>query len=163
MLKCNPRLAKRQSKLCLATNRWKDLTQEDAAQRVIDGESLLCLGVAGTGKTHFLSGIVEQLRAQGKRVDIISKTHMASRRPGGVTADHYVRKHILHGCCTADYVWVDEISQIDIGILAQLNKLTFSKVKWLLSGDFNQFPPLFNNWKGSPIEEDAFEKKQFAT
>ena len=31
-------------------------------------------------------------------------------------------------------------------------------MKWLLSGDFHQFPPLFNNWKGSLIEEDAFEK-----
>ena len=59
------------------------------------------------------------------------------RNARGVTADHYVCRHIIHGACTADYIWVDEISQVDIEILCQLNKLTFTKLRWLLSGDFN--------------------------
>ena len=68
----------------------------------------------------------------------------------GVTADHYVRRHIIHGACTADYLWVDEISQVDIGNLCQLNKLCYTKVGFLLSGDFNQFPPLFNGPLSAP-------------
>ena len=101
---------------------------------------------------------MKRLREAGKCVDIISKTHTASQRAGGVTADHYVRRHIVHGACTADYVWVDEISQVDIGILCQLNKLTYTKVRFLLSGDFNQFPPPFNGFCGAPLDEHAFER-----
>jgi hypothetical protein len=125
---------------------------------VLDGGSLYARGIAGTGKTHYIQTIVEQLRGQGKRVEIISKTHTASRRAGGKTADHWVRKHVLNGCCTADVIWVDEISQLDVGLLAQLNKLTYtSSVRWLLSGDFHQFPPVHDAWKGAPVQEGAFE------
>ena len=159
LLKCNPRIPKRTGEISIMKNTFKDLAQEEATQSVIDGSSLLVLGIAGTGKTHFCQGIVEQLRSLGKRVDVISKTHTASRRAGnGVTADHWVRKHVLHGCCSADYVWIDEISQLDIGLWSQINKLTYTNTKFLLSGDFNQFAPLFNTWKGATIPEDALEK-----
>ena len=47
---------------------------------------------------------------------------------------------------------------MDIGILCQLNKLTYTKVRFLLSGDFNQSPPLFNGFRGAPIDETAFER-----
>ena len=59
---------------------------------------------SGTGKTFFIKDLVEKLKALGKRVDIISKTHTASERAGGCTADHYVRRHILHGACMADVI-----------------------------------------------------------
>jgi predicted PilT family ATPase len=61
---------------------------EEGERRVLEGSSLLVTGIAGTGKTHFLQGVVERLRTRGKIVDIISKTHVASRRAGGVTTDH---------------------------------------------------------------------------
>jgi hypothetical protein len=100
--------------------------------------------------------LAEKLRVLGKKVDIISKTHTASERAGGCTADHYVRRHILHGACLADVIWIDEISQLEVTLWAQLNKLEGQQ--WLLSGDFNQFPPIYNSWKGCVLEEDAFEK-----
>ena len=53
---------------------------------------------------------------------------------------------------------MDEISQVDIGSLCQLNELTYTKVRFLLSGDFNQFPLLFDGFHGAPIEETAFER-----
>jgi hypothetical protein len=112
-------------------------------------------GIAGTGKTHFMKTLVARLRTDGKRVDCISKTHTASERMGGVTADHYVRRHILHGSCSCHVLWIDEISQLDCSLWAQLNKLD---VQFLLSGDFNQFPALFDSWRGSPVEEGAFQR-----
>ena len=136
-------------------------TQASAAQAVSnDNQSLLVLGIAGTGKTTYLRHLVEHLRSCKKKVDIISKTHCASSRAGGVTADHYVRRYILHGTCTADYLWIDEVSQADIGILCQLNKLTYTNVKFLISGDFNQFAPLFNTYKGAQVPDDAFERSR---
>jgi hypothetical protein len=76
---------------------WRDLSEVEAEEAVLRGESLLLLGIAGVGKTHRAHGIVERLLCAGKRVDVISKTHTASMRAGGVTVDHWVRRHILHG------------------------------------------------------------------
>ena len=41
----------------------------------------------------------------------------------------------------SDYAWVDEFLQIDVGILCQPNKLTYSKAR-----------------RGTPIEETAFQQ-----
>ena len=94
----------------------------------------------------------------GLKVDIISKTHCASARAGGRTADYWIRRHIINGDCTADYLWIDEISQLDIELITALNRLTYTNVKFLISGDFNQFGALGNSFRGASIAEDAFEK-----
>ena len=104
-------------------------------------------GCPGTGKTTLMRGIVERLRALGRVVDAISKTHVASSRAGGCTADHYVLRHMLHGACRADYVWIEEYTQLDAAILTQLNTLTFTNVKWLLTGGPNQFPAIFSSFR----------------
>jgi hypothetical protein len=137
---------------------WRELCEVGAEERVLRGESLLLLGIAGTGKTYRAQGIVERLRCAGKRVDVISKTHTASRQANGVTADHWVRRHILHGSASCDYLWIDEVSQVDIGLLNQIAKLHWAGVKFLLSGDFHQFAPIANSWRGSPVHEDALER-----
>lgn len=147
------------TQLAVPASAFRDLTPEQGAEAVLcAGQSLLVLGVAGTGKTTFLRGVVERLRAAGQRVAVISKTHCASARAGGCTADYFVRRHVLHGACNADVIWIDEISQIDAALWAQLNKLTYTKVRWLLSGDFAQFPALFSSFRGCPVPEDAFER-----
>ncbi len=52
-----------------------------------------------------------------------------------------------------------EISQIDVGLLLQICKLTFSSnIRFLLSGDFFQVAPISNNFRGAPVSEDALEK-----
>jgi hypothetical protein len=137
---------------------WRDLEQVAAEERVLRGESLLVLGVAGTGKTHYVQGIAERLRHMGKNVDVISKTHTDSRRAGGVTADHWVRRHILHGTTCCDYLWIDEVSQVEVGILNQIAKLGFTPMGFLLSGDFDHFAPISNHWRGSSVREDALER-----
>jgi hypothetical protein len=136
----------------------RKLCEVEAARRVINGESLLCEGVAGTGKTTYIQGLVQELRALGRTVAIISKTHTASQRAGGVTADHWVRRHILHGCAVADCVWIDECFQLETELWAQLNKL--SGRQWILSGDAHQFAPLFDSWRGAPVAEDAFQRSR---
>jgi len=120
--------------------------------------SLFVQGIAGTGKTTYCQGIVERLQASGERVDIISKTHVASRRAGGVTADHWVRRHVINGSPKCTVLWIDEISQIDVGLLLQICKLTFCGIHFILSGDFNQFAPIGNNFRGTPVEESALQQ-----
>ncbi len=156
LMKSTPQLPSRAWSLVERPRAWTTLAAEEAERLVLSGESLLCLGVAGCGKTFFLQGVVERLRAEGKRVDIISKTHVASNRAGGVTADHWVRKYVINGAPSCDCLWIDEISQLDVGLWLQLSKLTFCGMQFLLSGDFNQFSPIGNSFRGSLIPDDAF-------
>ena len=126
---------------------------------MLEKESLFVQGIAGTGKTTYCQGIVERLKAAGERVDVISKTHVASRRAGGVTADHWVRRHVVNGSPKCTVLWIDEISQIDVGLLLQICKLTFcANMRFILSGDFNQFAPIGNNFRGTPVSETALQK-----
>jgi hypothetical protein len=123
---------------------------------VLAGESLLIEGIAGTGKSYFAQQLIAALRAQGKTIAIMSKTHTASSRIGGCTADHWVRRHILNGAATVDVLWVDEAFQLETNLWSQLNRL--SGRQFILSGDPNQFPPLFDNWRGVAVPEDAFQR-----
>ena len=75
-----------------------------------------------------------------------------------MTAHHWVRRHVINGCPKCTVLWIDEISQIDVGLLLQICKLTFSSnIRFLLSGDFNQFSPIGNNFRGTPVSEDALQ------
>jgi hypothetical protein len=154
-MKMEPQMPRRSATFTWAPRRWRDLSEELATKAVLNGENLLVQGVAGTGKTHYVLGLIEQLKALGKKVDIIAKTHTASARAGGVTADHYVRRAILHGACTVDVIWVEEVSQIECSLWAQLNKVN---KQWILSGDFNQFPPVFDSWRGCEVSEGYLER-----
>ena len=106
--------------------------------------------LAKTGKTT--RGRVEGFREE---VDIKAKTHTASARAGGCTLDHYVRRHILHGALVTKAIWVEEFSQGETTLWAQLSKP--EGLQFLLSGDFNQMPPFFDSWVGTPVHEAAFE------
>jgi hypothetical protein len=148
----------RNSRLELRPRLWRQCEPEEGEFMVMQGESLLVQGIAGTGKTTYCRGIVERLQAAGERVDIISKTHVASRRAGGVTADHWVRRHVINGSPLCTVLWIDEVSQIDIGLLLHICKLTYtSSIRFILSGDFHQFAPIGNNFRGTPIAENALE------
>ena len=104
LLKSNPKRPSRSCKLNVKSIQWNDLSPTDAESRVIvKGQSLLVLGSPGTGKTTLLQGITERLRSLSKTVEIISKTHCASTRAGGCTADHWIRKHVINGSCAADF------------------------------------------------------------
>jgi hypothetical protein len=157
LMKSTPQLPNRTWDLKDQPHNWRTLSADEAEGRALDGESLVVFGVAGVGKTFFLQGVVERLRASGKKVDIVSKTHVASNRAGGVTADHWVRRYVINGSPSCDVLWIDEISQLDVGLWLQLSKLTFTKMQFLLSGDFNQFSPIGNSFRGSIIADDAFE------
>ena len=44
-----------------------ELDEAEAARRVINGQSLLCEGIAGVGKTYYVQGLVQELRARAHR------------------------------------------------------------------------------------------------
>ena len=42
---------------------------------------------------------------------------------------------------------VEECAQLDAAILTQLNIHTFTNVKWLCTGDPNQFPAIYSSFR----------------
>jgi len=124
----------------------------------MQGKSLLVQGIACSGKSYDCNKIVERLRASGVKVDIVAKTHTASARAGGCTLDHWCQRHVLNGAPSCQVLYIDEISQIDVGLLALLARLTHTPMRFLLAGDFNQFSPIGSCWKGTPIAEGAFQR-----
>jgi hypothetical protein len=46
---------------------------------------------------------------------------------------------------------------LDVGLWLQINKLTYTGMRFLLSGDFNQFTPLGNSFRGTQVAESAIE------
>ena len=129
LMKIKAEMPKRNAVITWWPVKWRELPEETATREVLEGGSLYICGIAGTGKTHLAKQLVVQLRALGKRVDIIAKCHTAAVRAGGVTADYYVRRMIQHGTCTADVILVEEISQIECALWAQLNKVNREKCR----------------------------------
>ena len=46
---------------------------------------------------------------------------------------------------------------VDVACWAQLCKLAFCGLKWILIGDFNQYQPINDRWCGQPLANKSFE------
>jgi hypothetical protein len=103
--------------------------------------------------------MVEKLRSLGKKVDVVSKTHTASARVSGVTLDHWVRRHVLHGTCNADVLFLEEYTQSDVNLLTALNRV--SHIQFLLAGDPNQFGSCYNSFRGQVVPDGKLESSRF--
>ena len=82
-LKCGPKKPLRPHTFCVTPWSWWELQLEEAEHGVLAGQSLLVEGAPGPSKKYTCKGLVELLRAQGKKVDVISKTHSASSQSTG--------------------------------------------------------------------------------
>ena len=81
---------------------WRDLCEEEAKEAA-RGAGLLVCGCPGVGKSFWARELVAQLRAEGKVVNCIAKTHLACKnfQMGCETADHWVIKKVQNGDCAA--------------------------------------------------------------
>ena len=113
LMKMETGLPKRGGTLAIPPMQWPELPEAQAIQAALAGHNRFIRGTAGMGETHVALKLVESLRSLKKKVNIITKAHIASARAGGCTADHYVRRSILHGCCSADIIWIEEVSQVE--------------------------------------------------
>ena len=96
-------------------------------------------GMPGTGKTHLARQIVAQLCELGEVVKLVSKTHCSVQNlgAGAQTADRFVRRSIRNGSCELDRLVIEEITQLDSSLWADIAELSLNpKVKFLLLGDF---------------------------
>ena len=127
---------------------------EDPVAHCLDGESLLLTGFPGTGKTHLAKRIVEALREHGDPVHIITKTHAAVQNVGlgAQTADHWVRRNVRSGHCSATWLVIEELTQLDTPLWADIACLSMNKkIRFLLLGDFRQLPAVLDSFAGAEV------------
>ena len=120
----------------------------------LNGKSLLLSGMPGTGKTHLARQIVAQLCELGEVVKLVSKTHCSVQNlgAGAQTADRFVRRSIRNGSCELDRLVIEEITQLDSSLWADIAELSLNpKVKFLLLGDFRQLPAVLDAFGGAPV------------
>ena len=141
--------------IALTPREWRDV---DPFETVAKGQGLYIQGIAGTGKSWLARQLVDFLRGIGQDVMCIAKTHTAAINIGGCTANHFCFKHILHGGCKAQWIVLDEVSQLELGLWIQLQKLCYTGTKFIVLGDFNQFPPISGHvFGGKILDENCIE------
>eukprot|EP00439_Symbiodinium_sp_Y106_P043838 s8205_g5.t1 len=105
---------------------------EDPLNHCLDGESLLLTGFPGTGKTHLAKRINVGLGAQ--------------------TADHWVRRNARNGHCSATWLVIEELTQLDTPLWADIACLSVNKkIRFLLLGDFRQLPAVLDSFAGAEV------------
>ena len=122
-------------------------------RHALAGRGMAVVGAPGTGKTFFVRGLVSAMRAEGRRVDIVAKTHAACRNfgEGCMTADHYVKKWLRNGRCPSQTLVVEEFSQISAYLWADLVKASLSGAALILVGDHAQLGAVCDTWAGSEV------------
>jgi hypothetical protein len=88
----------------------------------------------------------------------ITKTHAAASILDGKTIDYFVRRYVRNGSYEGT-LYIDEISQVECSLLAELYKLVYMHVQIVVIGDFHQLPPVCGHtWAGQVQNEDIVEK-----
>ena len=143
------------------------MTQEQALEVLLSGESAFLTGGAGTGKTYLLNQFISIARQHGKKVAVTATTGLAASHLGGVTihswsglgiktsiSDNFVKwlpKTRKEKIKRADILIIDEISMLHDFRLDMLNFLLkkvkkseepFGGIQVVMCGDFFQLPPV---------------------
>jgi hypothetical protein len=90
-MQCEPIKPSRNHLLTIQDLAWNRVSPQEAEHH--EG-GLLIVGAPGTGKSHLCLQLIARLRAEGFRVEVLSKTWVASQRIDGVTADHWVQRYL---------------------------------------------------------------------
>lgn len=134
-----------------------DDTQLAAVQHAVTRKFSIITGGAGTGKTTIVKEILEQLKAQGKRVSMCAFAGKAAARLKEATKQEASTIHRMLGYMGTGFtrdslrgecVIVDEASMVDSELMAEIIKREPEKL--ILVGDAAQLPPV---GKGQPFHD----------
>jgi hypothetical protein len=132
------------------------LSEEQARQHVLEGNCLLVEGWPGTGKT---TSMREWVKALGKRVFVIAKTHQQCSNwgPECLTAGHFNRKYVMNGCCPCDVLVCEECTMLNAYLWSSIVKCKLLGATIICCGDFRQLESVKDRWGGRELAEGALE------
>jgi hypothetical protein len=123
---------------------------EDVINQIIhSNKGCLILGAAGTGKTYLINKLVDKLK--DKKILRLAPTNISALLISGQTLDKFTHSFTnSKGTKTKyndlDYVFIDEISMVRCLFYKVLISLKHHNpnIKFIISGDFYQLPPVEN-------------------
>ena len=146
-------------KLVISQKEYNELQDNDniISQIIQSQKGLLILGSAGTGKTYLLNKLVEALNDKNKLR--LAPTNVSALLINGQTLNLFMHAFINNRGSNAkynklEYVFVDEISMVReqfYQLLLSL-KLLNPNIKFIISGDFYQLPPVADRVVGNVYE-----------
>ncbi|MDE6484409.1 MAG: AAA family ATPase [Duncaniella sp.] len=126
--------------------------QADAIRRTVNSPVMVLTGGPGTGKTTVLSGVIEALERQGKRVVLAAPTGRAAKRMTALTGHEATTIHRLLGYrqgegyrrrhIEADALIIDEGSMMEQVLLCHLLDAVRPGTQIILVGDVDQLPAI---------------------
>ncbi len=126
--------------------------QTDAILRTVNSPVMVLTGGPGTGKTTVLSGVIEALRRQGKRVVLAAPTGRAAKRMTALTGHEATTIHRLLGYrqgegyrrrfIEADALIIDEGSMMEQVLLNHLLDAVRPGTQIIIVGDVDQLPAI---------------------
>ncbi|MDE6582443.1 MAG: AAA family ATPase [Duncaniella sp.] len=126
--------------------------QTEAIKRTVSSPVMVLTGGPGTGKTTVLSGVIEALERQGKRVVLAAPTGRAAKRMTALTGHEATTIHRLLGYrqgegyrrrhIEADALIIDEGSMMEQVLLNHLLDAVSPGTQIILVGDVDQLPAI---------------------
>ena len=134
-----------------------EVSPEQKALEIIEGNKSGHIdGPAGTGKTYLTNKIIDCLKAKDVKYLAFSPTNKGARLINGQTIHsmYYKFQHnksaLFKALENIQYIFIDEISMMTENFYELFNYIrrSFQKMKFIISGDFGQLPPVKDTWTG---------------
>ena len=134
-----------------------DGTAESKATEIIESNKSCHIdGRAGTGKSYLTNKVIDEIKKRSKKYLAFSPTNKGARIIGGSTIHsvYYKFKHnkkkLLKILKDVEYIIIDEISMMVEAFyqLFIMIKKIYPTIKFIISGDFAQLPPVNDSWSG---------------
>ena len=135
---------------------YNNSPEEEAKYIIESNKSVHIDGRAGTGKTYIVNKIIDELKEQKIKYLSFSPTNKGARLIKGTTIHSIFykfekcKKSLFKLLENVQHILIDEISMMghDFYKLFILIKRVFPKILFIISGDFEQLPPVKDTWSG---------------
>ena len=136
---------------------WRDAENPSAdvvAKALLEDSGALLVGVGGTGNTHLVNEVIQQLHDLGHQVATVVYTHLAAQNMEGCTIHNFLHKHPAF----SGILVIGESSFVPMALWNELARYQLSGAKFLVLGDFRgQTLPACNSGCGQEVSHDVEE------
>ena len=143
---------------------WQDLTEAEAREAVLAGQSLLISGPPGCGKSYLVAEIlaISDFITEKITIAILAKTHASVANFNSLliahgselrapTADHWANATVRRGVCSTSLLVLEEITMLNSHLWDEISKAALKCPQIVAIGDFKQFGACADTYAGSPV------------